>query len=216
MGMWPGDEFLLHPPTPICPSTSRCCADPVGQGPVGLQGRALPDGRLPPEPAAAGRHEGDLRRARATPAWDFSARYADYNFCFGKGREHPQGLRAPLPKKLIEATKADRPPCHDLRAGDGDRRRDGRGSAAPKWGALQGGRRSRGDRVAGWARLPPTPGPAPTPTVRQDGRPDLRRQHQHGHGLVGSYASVARHASTRMAEVAGPPRGGVGGGGACC
>jgi hypothetical protein len=51
-------RHALCVPERIHPGAAR----PLGHRPVRLQGRSLQDGRLPHEPAAAGRHEGDLRR----------------------------------------------------------------------------------------------------------------------------------------------------------
>ena len=143
------------------------------------QGRVLPDGRLPPEPAPAGRHEDHLRRPEPRPAWRSRRSYADYNFCFGKGVNTPTAF-APTVERL--RGRQGRRPGRDvvlLRAVHDHRRRDRRGRPG-QLGALQGRRRPGGDRLAR------RPGRGRHQVRRRhqrapDGRPDLGGEHQHGH-----------------------------------
>jgi hypothetical protein len=176
MGLWPGDQFF-GTRYQYLSEYVQVLRDLWGTGPVGLQGRALPDGRLPPEPAAAGRHEGDLRRPERR-GHGLLGQVRRLQLLLRQGREHAQGLRA-LGAEADRGHRQDRPPRHDLRADDGDRRRDRRGRPR-QVGALQGRRRPGGHRLAGRA------GRGRHQVGRRhqrapDGRPDLGGEHQHGH-----------------------------------
>ena len=119
---------------------------------------------------------------------EFGATYGNYNFTLGKGVNTPTA-HAPTNDAMLEAAPQDRPRRRQLRADDGDRRRDRRGGDG-QVEALQRGRRhgravldggrgqcrpQRRRRRHGQARSPPprarststwAPWSAPTPRWR--------------------------------------------------
>ncbi len=64
------------------------------------------DCRVSPQPSAP--MKGDLRRAERRGEWRFSAKYADFNFCFGKGVNTPAAF-APTAARMKEAADKNRP-----------------------------------------------------------------------------------------------------------
>ena len=188
MGLWPGDEYFAQ----RYDYAAEYVADPAR--PVGDRRRPtsrasfsqMDDCRLSPRPQA------DMKiicAGQSDAGMDFTAKYADYNFCFGKGFNTPTACADTVERMQACAAKTGRKVAH-LRPVHGDHRRDrrrGRGQV----GALQGRRRPRG-AAPGWSsrrtadtksgrRQQRAPMPSPKSTVNLNiGL------------LVGSHATVAR------------------------
>ena len=101
MGMWPGDEFFGSRYEYLA-EYAQVLRDLWGTGQCDLQGKhfTMEDCRVSPLPQA------DMKiicAGSSGAGMDFSAKYADYNFCFGKGVNTPKAF-APAAEKLIEAT----------------------------------------------------------------------------------------------------------------
>ena len=102
MGLWPGDEFFG--------SRYRYLGEYVqvlrelwATGACDLKGEffTMDDCRVSPKPKA------DVKvicAGQSDAGMDFSARFADYNFCFGKGVNTPTAF-APAAEKLLAATQ---------------------------------------------------------------------------------------------------------------
>ena len=84
----------------------------VGDRAVRLQGRLLPDGRLPLQPAAERADPDHLRRAKRR-RHGYAASYADYNFCASCGVNEPTAV-APSVARLVAATKETGRDCGAL------------------------------------------------------------------------------------------------------
>ncbi|CAN5448249.1 hypothetical protein BH09PSE5_BH09PSE5_36800 [soil metagenome] len=102
MGMWPGDEFFSSR-YEYLGEYIQVLRDLWANGQSDFKGEhfKMDDCRVSPKPQA------DMKvicAGQSGAGMDFSARYADYNFCFGKGVNTPKAF-APAAEKLIEATK---------------------------------------------------------------------------------------------------------------
>ncbi|WP_431275054.1 pyrimidine utilization protein A [Variovorax ureilyticus] len=102
MGMWPGDEFFATRYQYLSEYV-QVLRDLWGTGRSDFKGEYfnMDDCRVSPQPQA------DMKvicAGQSDAGMDFSARYADYNFCFGKGVNTPRAF-APAAQKLIDATK---------------------------------------------------------------------------------------------------------------
>ena len=102
MGMWPGDEFF-GTRYQYLSEYIQVLRDLWGTGRSDFKGAhfQMDDCRLSPQPKA------DMKvicAGQSDAGMDFSAKYADYNFCFGKGVNTPKAF-APAAEKLIEATR---------------------------------------------------------------------------------------------------------------
>jgi len=102
MGMWPGDEFFGTRYQYLA-EYAQVLRDLWGDGKSDLKGKyfTMDDCRLSPRPQA------DMKiicAGSSDAGMDFSARYADYNFCFGKGVNTPKAF-APSAQRLIDATR---------------------------------------------------------------------------------------------------------------
>jgi pyrimidine oxygenase len=102
MGMWPGDEFFGSRYEYLSEYV-QVLRELWTTGASDLKGKhfTMDDCRLSPQPQA------DMKvicAGSSGAGMDFSAQYADYNFCFGKGINTPKAF-APSADKLIEATK---------------------------------------------------------------------------------------------------------------
>ena len=106
MGIWPGAR-ALPAPLRLLRRIRHDHARAVGDRPLRLQGRLLPDGRLP-LPAAADRADPDHLRRAERRRHAFAAHYADYNFCASGGVNEPHAV-APSVARLVAATPRDRP-----------------------------------------------------------------------------------------------------------
>jgi pyrimidine oxygenase len=101
MGMWPGDEFFATRYEYLS-EYIQVLRDLWTTGASDLKGKhfTMDDCRLSPQPQA------DMKvicAGQSDSGMAFSARHADYNFCFGKGVNTPMAF-APSAQKLIEAT----------------------------------------------------------------------------------------------------------------
>ena len=188
MGLWPGDEYFA-PPLRVCVRIHPDHARAVGNRPL--------------RPARAGssrwRTAGSAR-ARRSPmkiicagqsdaGMAFSAQYADYNFCFGKGVNTPTAF-APTVAKL----NAGQPPgpaatsrayaLFMIIADETDE------AARAKWESLQGRHRPGSRRLAGASSRPPTSPRASDTNVRQMVDPVSVVNINMG-TLVGSFETVA-------------------------
>ena len=102
MGLWPGDEYFAHRYEYVAEHI-QIMRELWETGHSDFKGRffTMNDCRLSPRPQAemkiicAGQSEAGMA---------FSAKYADYNFCFGKGVNTPTAF-APTVAKLIESNK---------------------------------------------------------------------------------------------------------------
>ncbi|MGI4857506.1 MAG: pyrimidine utilization protein A [Janthinobacterium lividum] len=101
MGMWPGDEFFSTRYEYLS-EYIQVLRDLWDKGQSDFKGEhfQMDDCRLSPQPAAKMKV---ICAGQSDAGMDFSARYADYNFCFGKGVNTPKAF-APAAQKLIDAT----------------------------------------------------------------------------------------------------------------
>jgi len=102
MGMWPGDEFFSSRYEYLS-EYIHVLRDLWETGQSDFRGShfQMDDCRLSPRPQA------DMKvicAGQSDSGMQFSAEYADYNFCFGKGVNTPKAF-APAAQKLIEATQ---------------------------------------------------------------------------------------------------------------
>jgi pyrimidine oxygenase len=176
MGMWPGDQFF-GTRYQYLSEYIQVLRDLWGTGQSDFKGEhfQMDDCRLSPQPQA------DMKvicAGQSDAGMDFSAKYADYNFCFGKGVNTPKAF-APAAEKLIEATRktgrhvttyvlmmviADE--TDEAARAKWEHYKAGADHEAIAWlGPAGRGRHQVGRRHQ---RAP-------------DGRPDLGREHQHGH-----------------------------------
>ncbi len=98
MGLWPGDEYFSRRYEYLSEYV-QILRELWDTGVSRPQGRLLPDGGLPGQPAPAGDDEDHLRRPERGRAWRSPPHYADYNFCFGKGVNTPTAF-APAAERL--------------------------------------------------------------------------------------------------------------------
>ncbi|WP_353475470.1 pyrimidine utilization protein A [Salipiger sp. H15] len=101
MGMWPGDEFF-GTRYKYLGEYAQVLRDLWETGRSDLKGEffQMEDCRLSPRPQA------DMKvicAGSSDAGMEFSAQYADYNFCFGKGVNTPKAF-APNAERLMEAT----------------------------------------------------------------------------------------------------------------
>jgi pyrimidine oxygenase len=101
MGLWPGDEYFSRR-YDFLGEYVQVLRDLWGTGRSDLKGDffQMDDCRLSPRPGA------DMKiicAGQSDAGMAFSARYADYNFCFGKGMNTPTAF-APAADKLRAAT----------------------------------------------------------------------------------------------------------------
>lgn len=101
MGMWPGDDFFATRYEYLS-EYIQVLRDLWDKGQSDFKGRhfQMDDCRLSPQPGAKMKV---ICAGQSDAGMDFSARYADYNFCFGKGVNTPKAF-APAARKLIDAT----------------------------------------------------------------------------------------------------------------
>jgi pyrimidine oxygenase len=102
MGLWPGDEFFSTRYAYLS-EYIQVLRDLWEQGRSDFKGEhfTMDDCRMSPRPSA------DMKvicAGQSDAGMAFSAQYADYNFCFGKGVNTPKAF-APASQKLIEATQ---------------------------------------------------------------------------------------------------------------
>nr|WP_220347763.1 LLM class flavin-dependent oxidoreductase [Alkalilimnicola ehrlichii] len=103
MGLWPGDEFFATRYEYLA-EYAQVLRDLWATGQSDFKGKhfTMDDCRVRPQPQAdmkiicAGQSEAGMA---------FSAQYADYNFCFGKGVNTPTAF-APAAERLQKATEA--------------------------------------------------------------------------------------------------------------
>ncbi|MFT4198897.1 MAG: pyrimidine utilization protein A [Pseudoxanthomonas sp.] len=101
MGLWPGDEFFSTRYQYLSEYV-QVLKDLWETGHSDFQGEHfhMQDCRLSPRPQVPIKL---ICAGQSGAGMEFSARYADYNFCFGKGVNTPTAF-APAAEKLIEAT----------------------------------------------------------------------------------------------------------------
>lgn len=102
MGMWPGDEFFTSRYEYLA-EYIQVLRDLWEKGQSDFKGEhfQMDDCRVSPRPQA------DMKvicAGQSDAGMEFSAKHADYNFCFGKGVNTPKAF-APAAEKLIEATQ---------------------------------------------------------------------------------------------------------------
>jgi pyrimidine utilization protein A len=144
MGLWPGDEYFARRYDYLAEYV-QVLRELWGKGQSDFKGDffKMDDCRLSPSPAAemklicAGQSDAGLA---------FTARYADYNFGFGKGRQYP-GRVLVFEHAAGGRHRQDRPSRRIVSALHGHRGRDRRGGAC-QMGTHQGRGRSGSDRVA--------------------------------------------------------------------
>lgn len=101
MGMWPGDQFF-GTRYQYLSEYVQVLRDLWSTGKSDFKGEhfTMEDCRVSPMPQVGMKV---ICAGQSDAGMDFSARYADYNFCFGKGVNTPKAF-APAAEKLIEAT----------------------------------------------------------------------------------------------------------------
>ena len=185
MGLWPGDEYFGHR-YHYAAEYVQILRDLWETGVSDLKGDffTMNDCQLSPRPQA------DMKvicAGQSDAGLEFTARYADYNFCFAKGINTPPPARYGGAHAVLAAETGRKVASYALIHGDhGRNRRRGRGEV----GALQGGRRPRSAGLAGRAG---------------DGRQESDRRQQRAPAidpksmvniniglLLGSHAKVAR------------------------
>jgi len=102
MGLWPGDEFFGRR-YEMLSEYVQILRDLWSTGASNRKGEffQMDDCRVSPKP------EADIKiicAGQSEAGMAFSAKYADYNFCFGKGVNTPTAF-SPTAQRLIEATK---------------------------------------------------------------------------------------------------------------
>lgn len=102
MGLWPGDEFFRFRYEYLA-EYIQVLRELWADGRSDFKGQhfKMDDCRVSPRPQA------DVKvicAGQSDAGMAFSARHADYNFCFGKGVNTPKAF-APAAERLIEATK---------------------------------------------------------------------------------------------------------------
>ncbi len=102
MGLWPGDQFFSTRYEYLA-EYAQVLRDLWGTGKSDFKGKhfTMEDCRVSPRPQA------DMKlicAGSSDAGMAFSAQYADYNFCFGKGVNTPKAF-APTAERLIEAIK---------------------------------------------------------------------------------------------------------------
>lgn len=102
MGMWPGDEFFGNRYQYLA-EYAQVLRDLWGTGSSNFKGDhfKMEDCRLSPQPQA------DMKiicAGSSDAGMAFSARYADYNFCFGKGVNTPKAF-SPTAERMMVASK---------------------------------------------------------------------------------------------------------------
>ncbi|UMX57353.1 LLM class flavin-dependent oxidoreductase [Escherichia coli] len=109
MGIWPGDDYFSSRYDYLTEYV-QVLRDLWGSGKSDFKGDffTMDDCRVSPQPSQCP-HESDLRRAKRRAGMAFSARYADFNFCFGKGVNTPTAfaLTAARMKQAAEQTGRD-------------------------------------------------------------------------------------------------------------
>ena len=101
MGMWPGDEFFSHRYEYLT-EYAHILRDLWDTGRSDRKGRffQMEDCRLSPQPQAAMKL---ICAGQSGAGMEFTARFADYNFCFGKGVNTPKAF-APTCERLRAQT----------------------------------------------------------------------------------------------------------------
>jgi len=101
MGLWPGDQFF-GTRYQYLSEYVQVLRDLWATGRSDFKGEhfQMDDCRVSPKPQAPMKV---ICAGQSDAGMDFSAKYADYNFCFGKGVNTPKAF-APAAQKLIEAT----------------------------------------------------------------------------------------------------------------
>ena len=189
MGLWPGDEYFGHR-YDYAAEYVQILRELWETGRSDFKGEffQMEDCRLSPRPQVpmkiicAGQSDAGLA---------FTAQYADYNFCFGKGVNTPTAF-APTVSRLKQAD-APRPAATSrLRPVHDHRRRDRRGGRA-KWELYKAGADQEALRLADAAGRRRQQVRRADTNVRQMADPESAVNINMG-TLVGSYATVARHA----------------------
>ncbi|MDB5820676.1 MAG: rutA [Rhizobacter sp.] len=196
MGLWPGDQFFSSRYEYLS-EYIQVLRDLWGTGQSDFKGDhfKMEDCRLSPVPQA------DMKvicAGASDAGMEFSARYADYNFTFGKGVNTPKAF-APSAQRLIEATKKTGRNVTTyvlimLIAEETDE------AARAKWELYKSGADHEAIRWLGAQTAADTKSGADT-NVRQMSDPTSAVNLNMG-TLVGSYANVARMLD-EMAEVPG-------------
>ncbi len=159
MGLWPGDEHFRNRYT-MLGEYAHILRELWATGVSDFKGEyyQMDDCRVKPLPT------GDMKIICAGSSDEglaFSAQYADYAFCLGKGVNTPKAF-ASNNERLMAADREDRPRRQDLRPLHGHRRRDRRGGDGEMDLVSRGhGSRRRSPGSACRAR-PTRPRPPPT------------------------------------------------------
>jgi pyrimidine oxygenase len=196
MGLWPGDQFFGSRYEYLA-EYAQVLRDLWGTGKSDFKGAhfTMDDCRVSPQPQAAMKL---ICAGSSDAGMDFSARYADYNFCFGKGVNTPKAF-APSAEKLAAATaKTGRDvTTYVLMMVIADETDE---AARAKWAHYQAGADQEAIAWLGQQGAADTRSGADT-NVRQMADPTSAVNINMG-TLVGSYAHVARMLD-EMAEVPG-------------
>ncbi|WPP01389.1 pyrimidine utilization protein A [Pseudomonas sp. HR96] len=184
MGLWPGDEFFGTRYEYLA-EYAQVLRDLWGTGSSDLKGQhfTMSDCRVSPKPKAdmklicAGQSEAGMA---------FSSKYADYNFCFGKGVNTPTAF-APTAQKLIEANRETGRnvtsfPLFMIIAADSD------DAARERWEHIKAG---ADQEAIAWLGEKGAADQSPGSNMRQMADPTSAVNINMG-TLVGSWASVAR------------------------
>ena len=176
MGLWPGDAYFAKRYDYLA-EYAQILRELWETGVSDRKGTffQMNDCRLSPRPQAPMKI---ICAGQSGAGLAFTARYADYNFCLGKGLNTPTAF-APVVETLAEARAKTgrRVTCYALFMIIADETDD---AALATWEHLPGGRRRRGDRVA----RPPGRGRHQVRRRYQRAparRPDLGGEPQHGH-----------------------------------
>ena len=106
MGIWPGAEHYKRR-YDYCAEYVTDHAGAVGDRPLRLQGRLLPDGRLPLPADADARTSRSSAPAQSDAGTRYAAQYADYNFCSSCGINTPNAVDASV-ARLVAGERRSR------------------------------------------------------------------------------------------------------------
>ncbi len=176
MGLWPGDDYFSRRYDYLTEYV-QVLRDLWGTGKSDFKGDffTMNDCRVSPQPSVPMKV---ICAGQSDAGMEFSAKYADFNFCFGKGVNTPAAF-APTAARMKEATdKTGRDVgsyvLFMVIADETDE------AARAKWQRYKDGADEGGPELADRAKpegYPLRHGHQRSP----DGRPDVCRQYQHGH-----------------------------------
>ena len=189
MGLWPGDEHFRNRYT-MLGEYAHILRELWETGRLRLQGRILPDGRLPRPPAARRRDEDHLRRLVGRGP-RFLRQICGLRLLPGQGRQHAQGLRGSITSASPAATAKTGRDVRMFVLVHADHAAETDEEAEAKWKSYNDGVDL--EAIAWLAEQGAADKHNPTTNVRQLAAREGAVNINIG-TLVGSYAKIASHA----------------------